>query len=41
MSALRTIHDIPVFVLPADGEPIATEQDALDLIGNASYQGAQ
>ncbi|MFE6779868.1 DUF4180 domain-containing protein [Streptomyces sp. NPDC057702] len=41
MSTLRTIHDVPVLVYPADGEPIAGEADALDLIGNASYQGAR
>nr|WP_236070666.1 DUF4180 domain-containing protein [Streptomyces polyasparticus] len=28
-------------VFPADGEPVAREQDALDLIGDAGYQGAR
>ncbi|AQA15183.1 DUF4180 domain-containing protein [Streptomyces samsunensis] len=41
MSDLRTIHDVPVLMCAADGETIGAERDALDLIGNASYQGAQ
>ncbi|MFG3497997.1 DUF4180 domain-containing protein [Streptomyces sp. NPDC047928] len=40
MTDLRTIHDVPVLMCPAEGEPIAGENDVLDLIGNASYQGA-
>lgn len=40
MSTLETIHGVPVLLCPAEGEPIAAEADALDLIGNASYQGA-
>ncbi|KOG89586.1 DUF4180 domain-containing protein [Streptomyces varsoviensis] len=41
MSTLQTIHDVPVLMCEPDGDPIAAEADALDLIGNASYQGAQ
>ncbi|WP_049575736.1 DUF4180 domain-containing protein [Streptomyces sp. SBT349] len=41
MSTLTTIHDVPVFLCPSEGELIAGEREALDLIGNASYQGAQ
>lgn len=35
------MHDVPVMVWLAEGAPIATEQDALDVIGNAGYQGAR
>ncbi|WP_030263857.1 DUF4180 domain-containing protein [Streptomyces violens] len=39
---LQTIHDVPVLIYAAeDGQTIADERDVLDLIGNASYQGAQ
>lgn len=41
MTALDLIHDVPVLVCSPDGEVICAEADALDLIGNASYQGAQ
>ncbi|MER7174607.1 DUF4180 domain-containing protein [Streptomyces mesophilus] len=41
MSDLRMMHDVPVMVWPAEGTPIAAEQDALDVIGNAGYQGAR
>ncbi|GAA4660358.1 DUF4180 domain-containing protein [Streptomyces youssoufiensis] len=41
MSDPHTIHAVPVFRYPADGARLATEQDALDLVGNASYQGAR
>ncbi|MFD9411624.1 DUF4180 domain-containing protein [Streptomyces sp. NPDC059989] len=41
MTTLETIHDVPVMMYPAVGAPIAAEADALDLIGDASYQGAQ
>ncbi|MEE1928143.1 DUF4180 domain-containing protein [Streptomyces sp. TRM 70351] len=41
MSALRTIHDVPVLMCPPEGETIRDERDVLDLIGDASYQGAQ
>ncbi|EPH42173.1 DUF4180 domain-containing protein [Streptomyces aurantiacus] len=41
MTTLRKIHDVTVMMCPAEGEAIAGEQDAIDLIGNASYQGAQ
>ncbi|MFF2850731.1 DUF4180 domain-containing protein [Streptomyces sp. NPDC058001] len=41
MSSLVTVHDVPVLMCPADGEPIGSERDALDLIGDAGYQGAR
>ncbi|MFV0129310.1 DUF4180 domain-containing protein [Streptomyces sp. HMX112] len=41
MTTLQTIHGVPVLMCPADGEPIAGEREALDLIGDAGYQGAQ
>ncbi|WP_328498416.1 DUF4180 domain-containing protein [Streptomyces sp. NBC_00414] len=41
MNSLRTIHDVPVFLCAAEGEPIGSERDALDVIGEASYQGAR
>lgn len=34
-------HGIPVLVLDAVGPPIATVQDALDLLVSASYEGAE
>ncbi|WP_406858931.1 DUF4180 domain-containing protein [Streptomyces sp. HUAS MG47] len=40
MSTLQTIHDVPVFLCAAEGARIASEADALDLIGDAGYQGA-
>lgn len=39
--ALTHIHDVPVLRCAPDGAAIAGEADALDLIGNASYQGAR
>lgn len=39
--ALRTIHGTPVWMCPAEGPPVAGEQDALDLIGDAGYWGAR
>ncbi|GGR95612.1 hypothetical protein GCM10010252_38000 [Streptomyces aureoverticillatus] len=41
MTTLRKIHDVTVLMCPAEGEAIAGERDALDFIGNASYQGAE
>lgn len=41
MSTLRTIHGVPVMIYSAEGAPVAAEADALDLIGDASYQGAR
>ncbi|MGW7031546.1 DUF4180 domain-containing protein [Streptomyces xanthophaeus] len=41
MATLQTIHDVPVLMCPAEGDPIRGEGDALDLIGDAGYQGAQ
>uniref|UniRef100_A0AAU2K386 DUF4180 domain-containing protein n=1 Tax=Streptomyces sp. NBC_00049 TaxID=2903617 RepID=A0AAU2K386_9ACTN len=41
MSTLQTIHDVPVLMCAAEGEAISCERDALDLIGDAGYQGAQ
>lgn len=38
---LQTIHDVPVLLCATEGEAIGSEQDALDLIGDAGYQGAQ
>ncbi|WP_330175021.1 DUF4180 domain-containing protein [Streptomyces sp. NBC_01498] len=37
---LVTYHGVPVLVLDADGPPIATVQDALDLLVSSSYAGA-
>ncbi|MDX3642546.1 DUF4180 domain-containing protein [Streptomyces sp. MB09-02B] len=39
-TTLETIHDVPVLMCAPEGEVIAQESDALDLIGNAGYQGA-
>ncbi|MFH8366609.1 DUF4180 domain-containing protein [Streptomyces sp. NPDC018031] len=41
MTTLQTIHDVPVLMCAAEGETIGSERDALDLIGDAGYQGAQ
>ncbi|GAA3787649.1 DUF4180 domain-containing protein [Streptomyces phyllanthi] len=41
MSTLQTIHDVPVLMCASEGETILAERDVLDLVGNASYQGAQ
>ncbi|MGW5848921.1 DUF4180 domain-containing protein [Streptomyces sp. NPDC055254] len=41
MENVQSIHDVPVLMCPAEGEPISGERDVLDLVGNASYQGAQ
>ncbi|NGN62811.1 DUF4180 domain-containing protein [Streptomyces sp. A7024] len=38
---LEKINGVPVLLCPADGDPIAAERDALDLIGDAGYQGAR
>ncbi|MGH4031957.1 DUF4180 domain-containing protein [Actinomycetota bacterium Odt1-20B] len=38
---IQTIHDVPVLICAAEGEPLAAERDALDLIGDAGYQGAE
>lgn len=35
------INDIPIAVLKSVDQPISTIQDALDLLGNADYQGAR
>ncbi|WP_415950741.1 DUF4180 domain-containing protein [Streptomyces sp. KLOTTS4A1] len=37
---VRLIHSVPVLILPPEGDPVAREQDALDLIGEAGYRGA-
>lgn len=37
---LRYRRHMSAFVLPTDGPIIASESDALDYIGNASYSGA-
>jgi len=41
MTTVEKIGDVHVLVCAADGEPISGEAAALDLIGNAAYQGAQ
>lgn len=41
MSTLEQVHDVPVLMCAAEGEPIGGERDALDLIGDAGYQGAR
>ncbi|WP_411141730.1 DUF4180 domain-containing protein [Streptomyces sp. x-80] len=38
--ALQHLGGIPVFVCAADGAPLRDERAAIDVIGNASYQGA-
>lgn len=37
---LQHVNGVPVLVCAADGEPLRGERDAVDLIGNALYQGA-
>ncbi|MFC9815044.1 DUF4180 domain-containing protein [Streptomyces virginiae] len=41
MDTLQTIDDVPVLMCGVEGETIAGEREALDCIGNASYQGAE
>jgi len=41
MTTLQKIHDVPVLMCAPEGEPIRSERDALDFIGDAGYQGAQ
>ncbi|GGY90941.1 DUF4180 domain-containing protein [Streptomyces poonensis] len=41
MTTLEKIHDVPVLMCAPEGDTIAGERDALDLIGNAGYQGAE
>ncbi|GGQ22785.1 MULTISPECIES: DUF4180 domain-containing protein [Streptomyces] len=41
MDTLQTIDDVPVLMCGPEGETIAGEREALDCIGNASYQGAE
>ncbi|MCX5198571.1 DUF4180 domain-containing protein [Streptomyces sp. NBC_00249] len=41
MSILRSIHGIPVLMCAPEGPAIGAERDALDLIGDAGYQGAR
>ncbi|MEU3446566.1 DUF4180 domain-containing protein [Streptomyces thermolilacinus] len=40
-ATLREIHGVPVLMCDREGEPIAGERDAVDLVGNAAYQGAR
>ncbi|MEV0224881.1 DUF4180 domain-containing protein [Streptomyces sp. NPDC050704] len=40
MSTLQTIHDVPVLMCASEGDAIGDERGALDLIGDAGYQGA-
>ncbi|TDE00468.1 DUF4180 domain-containing protein [Jiangella asiatica] len=35
------LHGVNVLTLPADGPPLRTEADALDLVGDSFYQGAE
>jgi hypothetical protein len=41
MSTPQLINDVPVLMCAAEGEAICGEREVLDLIGNASYQGAE
>ena len=41
MSTLQTIHDVPVLLCTTEGETVRGEREALDLIGDAGYQGAR
>ncbi|WP_062208206.1 DUF4180 domain-containing protein [Streptomyces sp. NBRC 109706] len=38
---LETIGGVPVAVCPAEGPAIAAEADVMDIVGNATYQGAR
>lgn len=38
---LTTIHGMQVFTCAPDGKKLKSEQDALDLIGEATYYGAE
>ena len=38
---LTTIHDVQVLVCAPDEKKLTSEQDALDLIGEAMYSGAE
>lgn len=38
---LTTIHNVQVLICAPEGEKLASEQDAVDLIGEAMYSGAQ
>jgi hypothetical protein len=38
MTTPQTIHDVPVLMCSAEGEPFTCERDVLDLVGNASYR---
>ncbi|MGP3976285.1 DUF4180 domain-containing protein [Streptomyces sp. 8N114] len=40
-SSLETINDVPVLIWDTEGETLGSESDALDVIGNTSYQGAE
>ncbi|GAA0397781.1 DUF4180 domain-containing protein [Streptomyces luteireticuli] len=40
-NTLQTIHDIPVLICSPEGDAIGSERDALDLIGDAGYLGAE
>ncbi|MGA4837943.1 DUF4180 domain-containing protein [Streptomyces sp. G45] len=41
LNTLEEIHGVPVLRCAAEGNLLAAEQDALDLIGECSYQGGQ
>ncbi|MEU0939119.1 DUF4180 domain-containing protein [Embleya sp. NPDC005971] len=38
--AMETLHDTSVWICAAEGTPIRTVRDTLDLIGEAGYRGA-
>ncbi|MFJ8438581.1 DUF4180 domain-containing protein [Kitasatospora griseola] len=40
MTAVQELGGVQVLVCAAEGEPVAGEQDAVDLLGNAYYLGA-
>ncbi|WP_327269753.1 DUF4180 domain-containing protein [Streptomyces sp. NBC_01218] len=41
MATLEKIHDVPVFLCAPEGPAVEGEREALDLIGDAGYQGAR
>lgn len=41
MTHLEKFHGVPVLVCATEGAAVGGERDALDLIGDAGYQGAQ
>ncbi|MEU6315339.1 DUF4180 domain-containing protein [Streptomyces sp. NPDC047014] len=41
MSSFEEINGVPVLLCAPEGEPIASEADAVDLVGNAAWGGAR